>query len=43
MRAYTETGVIGFPSKASAEKGAMFLNALAEETAKTVKEFVEIG
>jgi creatinine amidohydrolase len=43
MKAYTETGVIGFPSKASAEKGAMLLNALAEETAKTVKEFVEIG
>ncbi|MCS5697149.1 creatininase family protein [Desulfofundulus thermocisternus] len=43
MRAYTETGTIGFPSRASANKGAMLLSALAEETAKTVKEFVEIG
>lgn len=43
MKAYTGTGAIGFPSKASAEKGALLLNALTDEIVNTVKEFVEIA
>jgi len=42
MKAYTPTGVIGFPSLASSKKGADLLNALVDEVSKLVKEFIEI-
>ena len=37
MRAYTETGVIGFPSYATAEKGAAVLASLTEDFAAHLK------
>lgn len=40
MRAYTETGVIGFPSQASPQKGAALLEALVAAMSATVKEFL---
>lgn len=40
MRAYTAPGHIGFPSLASAEKGAALLRALVTEMGKTVCEFI---
>jgi creatinine amidohydrolase len=40
MKAYTETGVIGFPSHASAEKGEILLNTLVNEISNTVRQFV---
>jgi creatinine amidohydrolase len=40
MRAYTQTGAIGFPSQASAQKGAVLLQALTDAVAATVKEFL---
>lgn len=42
MKAYTATGAIGFPSRATPEKGIALLNVLAGEISKTVKEFIEI-
>lgn len=41
MKPYTETGAIGFPSRASKEKGEKLLNSLSDEIAKTVKEFLK--
>lgn len=43
MKPYTPTGAIGFPSLASAEKGATLLHALVEEISVIVKEFIKIG
>ncbi len=43
MNAYTKTGAIGFPSKATAEKGEKLLSFLTDEIAILVKEFIEIG
>ncbi|MCL6559478.1 MAG: creatininase family protein [Firmicutes bacterium] len=43
MRAYTNTGAIGFPSRASTEKGAKLLSAMVDELSVTVREFIGIG
>jgi creatinine amidohydrolase len=36
MRAYTTSGVIGYPSRASAEKGRMVLNHLGQAAGKLI-------
>lgn len=43
MAHYTDTGTIGFPSRASKEKGIKLLNALVSELSPIVKEFIELG
>lgn len=43
MKYYTDTGTLGFPSLASAEKGRALLTAIADEVSHTVKEFLKIG
>ncbi|MBA4603281.1 creatininase family protein [Thermoactinomyces mirandus] len=40
MRAYTQTGTIGFPSRASRKKGKALLNELVAQIDKTVVEFL---
>jgi creatinine amidohydrolase len=40
MKRYSETGAIGFPTRATVEKGAALLNALVRECEKIIKEFV---
>lgn len=41
MKPYTKTGAIGFPSRATADKGKELLEALASEISVTVKEFLK--
>lgn len=43
MKSYTDTGCIGFPTKASRDKGNALLQALVDRISSTVKEFVLIG
>lgn len=40
MRAYTKTGNIGYPTRASEEKGKILLDSLVEHITPSVKEFV---
>ncbi|MGE4338080.1 MAG: creatininase family protein [Pigmentiphaga sp.] len=42
MRHYTEHGIIGFPSRASADKGQRLLNALADGMARDVRDILEM-
>ncbi|MFC7441657.1 creatininase family protein [Laceyella putida] len=42
MEAFTPTGTIGFPSRASANKGKALLNALVREIALSVEEFLAL-
>ncbi|ACV62317.1 Creatininase [Desulfofarcimen acetoxidans DSM 771] len=41
MKRYTDTGAIGFPSRATEEKGVALLNILVKECEKVIMEFVE--
>jgi creatinine amidohydrolase len=41
MRAYTETGVIGFPSYATAEKGKAVLASLVDDFAEHMRALGE--
>ncbi len=41
MKAYTSTGTIGFPAKASQEKGKKLFHALMESISGTVEEFLK--
>ncbi|MBD1373405.1 creatininase family protein [Hazenella sp. IB182357] len=43
IKPYSETGTIGFPTQANAEKGRALLNALTDEIQLTVEEFLNIG
>jgi creatinine amidohydrolase len=43
MKSYTDTGTIGFPIRATAEKVAALFSVLADELTAVVKEFIEIG
>ncbi|SFR12366.1 creatininase family protein [Desulfoscipio geothermicus] len=40
MKHYSETGAIGFPTRATTEKGAALLNVLIRECEKVINEFV---
>lgn len=40
MRHYTEHGIIGFPSRASADKGQKLLHALADGMARDIREIL---
>jgi creatinine amidohydrolase len=41
MKQYSETGAIGFPSRASVEKGVALLNVLVYECQKVIEEFLD--
>ncbi|MBH8599016.1 MULTISPECIES: creatininase family protein [unclassified Thermoactinomyces] len=41
IKPYTETGAIGFPTRASADKGRILLQALGEQISMTVRKFME--
>lgn len=43
MKPYTNTGTIGFPTRATAEKGELLLHHLANQIKLTVEEFVNLG
>lgn len=43
LRAYTASGVIGFPTRAAAAKGALLLRALADAISETVREFLSLA
>ncbi|WP_028113229.1 creatininase family protein [Ferrimonas kyonanensis] len=42
MKGYTESGIIGFPSKASAAKGEAFLQAIANVVAGDLQHFLSL-
>lgn len=42
MRAYTQTGTIGYPSRASRKKGKDLLDGLVEQIDQTVMEFLNV-
>jgi creatinine amidohydrolase len=42
MKAYSKTGAIGFPSRASADKGKLLFEHLVSEIEKNVKGFIEL-
>jgi creatinine amidohydrolase len=42
MKAYSETGAIGFPTRASTDKGKLLFEHLVNEIEKTVTEFIEL-
>lgn len=43
FKGYSNTGVIGFPSLATKEKGSLLFSALCNEISNTVKEFISFG
>ncbi len=43
MKYYTETGAIGFPTRATAEKGELLLHHLSRQIEQTVKEFIHLA
>lgn len=43
MKAFTPTGTIGFPSRATSAKGKALLDALVREISHSVEEFMSLG
>ncbi|MBD1371887.1 creatininase family protein [Hazenella sp. IB182357] len=43
IKPYSKTGAIGFPTRASAEKGKALLHALTDEIKLTVEDFLKLG
>ena len=43
MKPYTESGTIGFPTRATAEKGRLLLQSLTDQIALTLKDIEKLG